>query len=137
MHWYVDKYPESEKNAIAEFKRRYSNVPYQNRTGAKDEYSTYVHLIVCYLEYRSMATLIGEEKAKQLMWNQNHYTWIYNNIVDDAALVGKVLKESGLDLVESLIVELTIVLFPKKKLNNINYENNKHHNFSSLSLHNM
>jgi hypothetical protein len=100
LHWYVEKNPESEKRAIAKFKERYKNVPYQNRAGAKDEYSTYLHLIVCYLEYRSMASLIGETEAKQLMWNMTHYTWVYNKIIDDAGFIRNVLKEGGFDLVD-------------------------------------
>jgi hypothetical protein len=100
LHWYVEKYPDAGKNAIDEFKKRYPNVPYQNRAGAQDEYSTYLHLIVCYLEYRSMSGLIGEEKAKQFIWNQNHYTWVYNKIIEDATYIGGVLKKNGFDLVE-------------------------------------
>jgi len=97
LHWYVDEHPDAEKNAIAEFKKRYKNVPYKNRAGARDEYSTYLHLIVCYLEYRSMARLIGEEESKQLMWNQTHYTWIYNKIIEDTDYIGSVVRKSGFD----------------------------------------
>lgn len=98
LHWYVEKYPESEKKVIAQFKERYKNVPYQNRAGAKDEYSTYLHLIVCYLEYKSMASLIGETEAKQLMWNMTHYTWVYNKIIEDTEFIGGLLKENGFDM---------------------------------------
>lgn len=100
LHWYVDKNPESEKKVIDELKKRYKNVPYQNRAGARDEYSTYLHLIVCYMEYKSMVSLIGAEDAKQLMWNQNHYTWIYNKVIEDGDFIGSILKENGFDLVD-------------------------------------
>ncbi len=100
LHWYVDAKEESEKNAIATFRKKYKDVPYKNKAGARDEYSTYLHLIVCYLEYRSMASLIGEEKAKQLMWNQTHYTWIYNKIIEDKEYIGKVVAKNGFDLVK-------------------------------------
>lgn len=100
LHWYVDKFPESEKKAIAAFKKRYPEVPYQNRAGARDEYSTYLHLIVCYLEYQSMISLIGKEKAKQLMWNQNHYTWIYNKVIEDEVFIAKVVLDNGFDLLK-------------------------------------
>ncbi len=100
LHWYIEKDPESVKKAVAEFKSRYPSVPFNNRAGAMDEHSTYVHLIVCYLEYRSMATLIGEENAKQLMWNQDHYTWVYNTIIEDAAFIGEVLRKNNFNLVE-------------------------------------
>ncbi|MEQ8530620.1 MAG: hypothetical protein RIB86_02130 [Imperialibacter sp.] len=100
LHWYVEKKPDAEKAAIEEFKKRYKEVPYQNAAGARDEYSTYLHLIVCYLEYRSMAMLIGENEAKQLMWNQTHYTWIYNKVIEDTAYLSKVLRKNGFDLVK-------------------------------------
>ena len=100
LHWYVEEKKDAEKTAIEEFRKKYKDVPYGNRAGARDEYSTYLHLIVCYLEYRSMADLIGEEEAKQLMWNYTHYTWVYNKIIEDADYISKVLKKNGLDLVE-------------------------------------
>ncbi|MEQ9097633.1 MAG: hypothetical protein RIF36_15780 [Imperialibacter sp.] len=100
LHWYVDKKPDAEKAAIDAFKKKYKEVPYQNAAGARDEYSTYLHLIVCYLEYRSMAMLIGENDAKQLMWNQTHYTWIYNKVIEDTAYLSKVLRKNGFDLVK-------------------------------------
>lgn len=100
LHWYVENHPTFKEKAVAEFRKRYINVPFANRAGAGDEYSTYMHLIVCYLEYRSMEKLIGEEEAKQMMWNQNYYTWVYNKIIEDVDFVGKVVKESGFDLMK-------------------------------------
>jgi hypothetical protein len=100
LHWYLDKYPDRIDKAVAEFKKRYKNVPYQNRAGAKDEYSTYMHLINCYLEFRIMATLIGDEEARQLMWNQSFYTWVYNKIIEEQDFVGKVVSDAGFDLIK-------------------------------------
>ncbi|MCB0490152.1 MAG: hypothetical protein KDC99_16840 [Cyclobacteriaceae bacterium] len=100
LHWYVDRNQSGENAAIEEFKLRYKNVPFGNRAGARDEYSTYLHLIVCFLEYRSLAQLLGEEESKQMMWNQTHYTWVYNKIIEDSSYIRKVLKNSGFDLVE-------------------------------------
>lgn len=100
LHWYVEKSPDAEKKVINEFKSRYKNVPFGNRAGARDEYSTYLHLIVCFLEYRSLAQLVGEEEAKQMMWNQTHYTWVYNKIIEDRSYIGKILKDNHFDLVE-------------------------------------
>ncbi|MEM6347010.1 MAG: hypothetical protein AAF927_24190 [Bacteroidota bacterium] len=100
IHWYVDKYPEAEKNAINTFKAKYKDVPYKNKAGARSEYSTYLHLIVCYLEYQSMIALIGRQKAKQLMWNQTHYTWIYNKVVEEEAYIGQIVQANGFDLLD-------------------------------------
>lgn len=100
LHWYIEKSPDMLEKAVAEFKKRYKNVPYANRAGAQDEFSTYMHLVNCYLEYRSMAMLIGEEEAKQMMWNQPFYTWVYNKIIEDREYIGKVLSDVGFDLVK-------------------------------------
>lgn len=100
LHWYIDKYPGKVKKAVDEFRKRYKDVPYANRAGAQDEYSTYVHLALCYLEYRSMASLVGEDEAKQQMWNKPYYTWVYNKIIEDRDAIGKIVADAGFDLVK-------------------------------------
>lgn len=100
IHWYVDERKDSEQQAIAEFKKTYKNVPYGNREGAKDEYSTYLHLIVCYLEFKSMVELVGEERAEKVMRNTNHYTWIYETVLKDRKSIGKTLAKNKLNLVD-------------------------------------
>lgn len=100
IHWYVDENKAWEQKAIAEFRKRYKNVPFGNREGAKDEYSTYLHLIVCYLEFKSMALLVGEEKAEKVISDTNHYTWIYETIFKDRKAIGKVIAKYNLNLVD-------------------------------------
>ncbi len=100
LHWYVDENKEAERKAITDFKKVYKNVPHGNREGAKDEYSTYLHLIVCYLEFRSMAMLIGEEQAEKVMRETNHYTWIYETVLKDRESIGKTIAKNKLNLVD-------------------------------------
>lgn len=100
LHWYVDENKDSELKAIADFKKEYKNVPHGNREGAKDEYSTYLHLIVCYLEFKSMAMLVGEERAEKVMRETNHYTWIYETVLKDRDLIGKIIASNKLNLVD-------------------------------------
>lgn len=100
IHWYVDEHKEEEQKAIADFKKRYKNVPHGNREGAKDEYSTYLHLIVCYLEFKSMVELVGEERAEKVMRDTNHYTWIYKTVLEDRKSIGRVIARYKLNLVD-------------------------------------
>lgn len=100
LHWYVSERPEAEKKAIAEFREKYPEVPFGNREGAKDEYSTYLHLIVCYLEYKSMVTLVGQPTAEKVMRETNHYTWIYKTVLEDEQYIGEVVARNGLNLVD-------------------------------------
>ena len=100
IHWYVDEHSESEKEAIAEFRKKYKNVPVRNGKGARDEYSTYLHLIVCYLEYRSMVELVGQQEAERIMRAMNHYTWIYETVLRDEDYLRRTIKRFNLDLVD-------------------------------------
>lgn len=100
IHWYVDENKDQEQKAIAEFKKQYKNVPHGNREGAKDEYSTYLHLIVCYLEFKSMVELVGEERAEKVMRDTNHYTWIYETVLKDQKSIGKTIARYKLNLVD-------------------------------------
>jgi hypothetical protein len=100
LHWYVADRPEKEKKAIAELRKKYPEVPFGNREGAKDEYSTYLHLIVCYLEYKSMVALVGQPAAEKVMRETNHYTWIYKTVLEDEQYIGGVIASTGLNLVD-------------------------------------
>ena len=54
IHWYGVEKDEQVEGAIKDFKEMYPKVPVGNRQGARDEFSTYLHLFICYLEYKSM-----------------------------------------------------------------------------------
>ena len=98
IHWYGDNNEDQVNEAIEEFKTIYKDVPVGRPDGAKNEYSTYLHLIVCYLEYESMIELVGLDRAKKVMLDSNHYKWIYDKVVNENEAIAKVVKKHGLDL---------------------------------------
>ena len=61
--------------------------------GARNEYSTYLHLLVGYLEYRADRELLGELKAKQVMdfWAADHYRWIYKTVLERPRDIGNIM----------------------------------------------
>jgi hypothetical protein len=79
--------------AIDDFKKMFPTVPTTRGEGARDEASTYLHIGVCYLEYRAMRELLGELKAKQLMdfWATDHYMWIYRTVRDRPRDIGEIM----------------------------------------------
>jgi hypothetical protein len=83
FHWWMHTRPQAEAAAVAEFRELFPEVPERGAGGARDEYSTYLHLIVCDLELQAMTALIGEERARALMASYGHYTWIYETLLDD------------------------------------------------------
>ena len=73
--------------------REMAEVPVGAPEGAVDENSTYLHLVVCYLEYQAMRELLGEFKSRQIMefWATDHYTWIYRTVLEKPREISTVL----------------------------------------------
>lgn len=83
FHWYLESRPEAVARAKADFRALYPDAPAGHPLGARDQQSTYLHLIVCDLELQAMAQLVGESEARRLLRKTRHYTWIYAHVLDD------------------------------------------------------
>ena len=84
FHWRVDELnDEKAKAAIAEFRRIFPEAPGRAGGGARDQFSTYLHLIVCDLEMQAMTRLAGEAQARETLRGYTHYPWIYQRVLDD------------------------------------------------------
>lgn len=85
MHWYtLSKHKEVGQVAHTIIKT-YTNVPVNLPEGGGSEQSTYLHILVNYLEFHALSQVIGYEKAKshmEFMCTQ-HYTWVYKTILED------------------------------------------------------
>lgn len=67
FHWFlVDRAQETDQ-AITELRKLFPSVPAGGAAGARDERSTYLHLLVCYLEQQADFRILGELKTKQIM----------------------------------------------------------------------
>lgn len=60
MHWYLEKKPDETKKALASLKELFPQVPVGFPEGANDEMSSYIHLLVCYMELQADRQLFGE-----------------------------------------------------------------------------
>ena len=80
-------------DAKKELRVMFPKVPIKPPEGASDEESTYLHLIVIYLEYRADRELLGELKARQIMefWATDHYTGIYKIVLERPRDIGQIL----------------------------------------------
>ena len=83
FHWLVEETPVQEKQAITEFKILFPEVPSPQNGGARDPYSTYLHLIVCDLEFQAMTKITGKERAMQIMKERGVYTWVFDKIFNN------------------------------------------------------
>jgi hypothetical protein len=91
-HWFLTQNSKATEDAKQELRSMFPKVPIKPPEGASDEESTYLHLIVIYLEYRADRELLGELKARQVMefWAIDHYTWIYKTVLERPRDIGNV-----------------------------------------------
>jgi hypothetical protein len=100
FHWFLSQREEQTEKAKQELKTIFPKVPVGFPEGAKDENSTYVHLLVNVLEYAAVRELLGELKARQVMefWATDHYTWIYRQVLTEGRKIREVMIKQKLTL---------------------------------------
>jgi hypothetical protein len=84
LHWFFVQRQNDTDAAIKELRTVFPTAPGRPPDGAQGEQSTYLHLLVCYLEYRADRQLLGELKTREVMefWATDHYTWVYRTVLD-------------------------------------------------------
>ncbi len=97
-HWYAAMHPQAVAAAIKDLKTMYAELLVGGRDGARDEESSYLHLVICYAEYQKLKELIGSQPARQVMefWATDHYRAIYQTVLDDEEGVGNVVQQHKL-----------------------------------------
>jgi hypothetical protein len=95
-HWFLSANFERTEQAKAELKAIYPNVPVGPPNGARSTESTYLHLIVNYLEYEAMRELIGDVRAKEVFERKGYYKWIYKTVLTDSSKIRVVAERNKL-----------------------------------------
>lgn len=98
LHWFVSERFQQTKTAIDELRALYPKVPVGQPQSARDEDSTYLHLIVCYLEYRALTELLGVEEATKIVKSLPYYQWIYKTVCTDALKIEDIIRQCKLIL---------------------------------------
>jgi hypothetical protein len=95
LHWFLAGRREATEQAIADLRKLFPSVPAGGTAGARDEYSTYLHLLVCYLEQQADLRVLGELKTRQVMdfWATDHYTWVYQTVISQSREIGQIMRE--------------------------------------------
>lgn len=98
LHWLEEEPWLSEfRTTMKDFEALFPEVPSSNEGGARDDQSTYRHLLVCDMEYQAMAVLVGEVAARETLFKMTHYWWIYDKVLTDPR-VRRVALEHGFDV---------------------------------------
>jgi hypothetical protein len=98
LHWYLHDHPMQMEQALSELRRFYPKVPAGLPEGADTLYSTYGHLVDCYLEIQADRQIIGPERTDRVIKNKPWYTWIYKTITEDEKRIAGVVNGNHLEI---------------------------------------
>ncbi len=98
LHWYLAKNRLAMEDAVRRLKMMYPHAPVGLPEGADTEYSTYGHLIDCYLEIQADRELIGAERTEKVIKNKPWYTWIYKTVLQDEDKIAALVKAERLEM---------------------------------------
>jgi hypothetical protein len=98
LHWHLRNHHLQTEEAIRQLRILYPRVPVGMPKGAETEYSTYGHLVDCYLEIQADRKLIGAQRTVAVINHKGHYTWIYDTIFRDEAKISAIVERQGLEI---------------------------------------
>ena len=98
LHWYLAAHQMQMRDAVDQLRRFYPRVPVGLPDGADTEYSTYGHLVDCYLEIQADRQIIGEERTKKVIKNKPWYLWIYKTVTDDEPRIAAIVNGEHLEI---------------------------------------
>jgi hypothetical protein len=100
MHWYATwfshAHPQQWREIFTRLRQRYPQVPAINAGGAQDEASTYLHLIVNWLELEAVSRFFPRDEVERHLHAMPFYRWIYQTVIDDQQALTSLYREFGL-----------------------------------------
>lgn len=97
LHWFLSRHQAATDSAIADLQRMYPGAPASPPEGARDRYSTHLHLLVCALEYDAVRHLFDDGVAQRTLRGWRHYSWVYREVLERPGPIWEVLRRHGLD----------------------------------------
>lgn len=96
-YWFLMRDQKALAAAINDLKAIHPNAPARPPEGARDLHSTYLHLLVCMLEFDGLQGLVGADEARKTLLAYTHYPWVYREVLERPALLRDVLRRHRLD----------------------------------------
>jgi len=96
MHWYVSGKGEVLQAAITDLRAVYPDAPIGGVQGGRDDWSTYLHLIINMMEFDVLSQIIGRTEARQVLQRKDYYRWIYGKVLGDEDTIRAVMRTHGL-----------------------------------------
>jgi hypothetical protein len=98
IHWHEEAKPKEREAAIKELQAAFPDLPLRPPEGARDRYSSYLHVIVCFLEYKALKELTGETTGRSVFehWAGHHYKAIYRLVLEREHELLPIIRRNGL-----------------------------------------
>jgi hypothetical protein len=96
LHWHLRNRAAQMQAAVADLRRLYPRVPVGLPASAENEYSTYGHLVDCYLEVLADRELLGSVRTATVIHAKPWYTWIYTTVLADETQIAEVVDRHQL-----------------------------------------
>ena len=98
IHWFLllEACAKHSKEASAEFRELYPDLPVGPPKGCGSEVSNYLHVQVNYLEYLGLSELLGRTAARRTLERIPFYTEVYALVLEESEPIGEVMKKHGL-----------------------------------------
>ncbi|MGF1476374.1 MAG: alpha/beta hydrolase family protein [Geminicoccaceae bacterium] len=96
MHWFVAERPDRLEQAMAALRALWPELPNDPQQAASSPASTNLHLGINWLEWRALASLVGEDRARQVIATQDIYPWIYDQVLSRSDEIASVMAAAGL-----------------------------------------
>ncbi len=100
LHWFVWRRNPRKRRAIRELRERERllSPPVGHPEGAASPYESYLHYLVCYLEYAAMIEVVGPDEARRVIdfWCTDHYTEIYRTVLQDFDAIREIVARHRL-----------------------------------------
>jgi len=99
LHWFfVNQTDDRVLAAVEQLKAEYPGDAPPGPAMVEDELAAYNHYIICWLEWASLAQLVGEETAHQVIeeWVPDHYERFYRAVLEDGPAIGQIIDSCGL-----------------------------------------
>jgi hypothetical protein len=98
LHWHLRDHSSQQQDAVGELRRLYPAAPVGLPEGAENAFSTYGHLVDCYLEIQADRALIGRERTDAVIRDKGHYTWIYKTVLQDESRIAVLVSRHHLEV---------------------------------------
>ena len=98
LHWWLAAHQQQTGAAIRDLRELFPHLPVGGLDGAADEQSSYLHLIVNWLEWQGDKAVLGDSQAAEVMafWKGDRYRVLYRTVLDSEDAVARVVAKHGL-----------------------------------------